>query len=274
MTSLPWQAKKNPDAIDLPVTGGAGRDNVVQGQGDDMSTLRLAIALSGALLTAPALAADLPRKAVPIVTPAVQGVNWGGLYIGVHGGFGAHDVAYPFSVPLIPLSGEPRFDVDGFFAGGQVGYNLVIAPGWLAGVEVDIAWSDINGSGRTTAGPLDLILSTDLRWFGTARGRIGRTWERALIYVTGGYAFGKTRSSANLVGVFAGSQDNNKSGWTVGGGLEYAFAANWSVKVEYLYIHLGTDNVATLPGVFTAAEEMNLHTAKIGLNWRFATGRI
>lgn len=94
-----------------------------------------------------------------------------------------------------------------------------------------------------------------------------------MIYVTGGYAFGKTRSSANLVGVFAGSQDNTKSGWTAGGGFEYAWTSNLSFKFEYLYVHLGTDNVATLPGVFTADEDMNLHTAKIGLNWRFVPVR-
>jgi outer membrane immunogenic protein len=242
-----------------------------QGQGDDMNTIRLAMALAGALLAAPASAADFPRKA-PILT--AETVNWGGFYVGIHAGFGTHEVAYPFSVPLIPLTGENRFDIDGAFGGGQVGYNMVIAPGWLVGVEVDIAWSDINGGTRTTVGPLDLITSTDLRWFGTARGRLARTFDRAMIYVTGGYAFGKSQASANLVGVFVGTQNHNKSGWTVGGGLEYAWTANLSFKAEYLYIHFGTDNVATLPGVFTADEEMNLHTAKIGLNWRFAPGRI
>lgn len=81
-----------------------------------------------------------------MLTPATETVVWGGFYVGIHAGFGAHEVAYPFSVPLIPLSGEHRFDVDGGFGGGQVGYNVVFAPGWLAGVEVDIAWSGIEGA--------------------------------------------------------------------------------------------------------------------------------
>jgi len=34
------------------------------------------------------------------------------------------------------------------------------------------------------------------------------------------------------------SNDNTNSGWLVGGGIEWAFAPNWSVKIEYDYLGL------------------------------------
>ena len=95
----------------------------------------------------------------------------------------------------------------------------------------------------------------------------------ALLYATGGWAYGRTTSSANatLTGVASASVsiDNNQSGWTVGGGLEYALNSWLTFKTEYLYIDLGTANLVsgTVAGVgYTLGEKTTVHTAKAGLN--------
>ena len=78
-------------------------------------------------------------------------------------------------------------------------------------------------------------------WLGTARGRIGYAWDRVMPYVTGGAAFGDIE--ANQLGL-AGVHDT-KVGWTVGGGVEAALAGNWTAKVEYLHVDLGSVNCNT-----------------------------
>jgi outer membrane immunogenic protein len=75
------------------------------------------------------------------------------------------------------------------------------------------------------------------------------------------------------VGVFSSTQNHNKSGWAAGAGIEYLLTSNATLKIEYLYLHLGSDNIGNLPRVFTINDEMNIHTVRAGLNWRFVTAR-
>ena len=80
------------------------------------------------------------------------------------------------------------------------------------------------------------IGSDDGGYFGTVRGRLGYAFDRTLIYITGGLAYGGL--NANPV---TGDATSN-AGWTIGGGLEYAFTNNWTVKLEGLYVNLEEDN--------------------------------
>ena len=155
-----------------------------------------------------ASAADLPMPAEPYVAPmaAEEPLNWTGIYVGVHGGFGGDRFEYPFdnNLPLAPLNvtGSADLTSSGWFAGGQAGFNWQMAPHWLVGIEGDIAWSDIKGelgANATLAGVLagsgSLKAGTEIEWFGTGRGRVGfLPLEDFLIYGTGGVAFGKTNS--------------------------------------------------------------------------------
>ena len=115
--------------------------------------------------------------------------------------------------------------------GGTIGYNVQLST-VVVGLEADIDWSNIKGS--TTVNCVSTC-ETSNGWLGTARGRIGYAFDRFLPYFTGGAAFGEVKGSVLGFGGFS----ETKVGWTVGGGLEYAFVDNWTVKLEYLYVDLG-----------------------------------
>lgn len=242
-----------------------------------------------------AQAADLPRKA-PIAAPIVAPMyNWTGFYVGVHAGYGWSDIdAATTFLPTPAAFGADNFtygyDADGFLAGGQIGFNYQIA-NWLLGIEADISWADINGG--ATVAPMTFLgaplagsfhtSSFDMNWFGTLRGRLGFTANQLLVYVTGGLAFADIDYAARTFfapGAFdyVGSGSSTEAGWTLGGGVEWAFAPNWSAKFEYLYYDLGDTTiiqnpVAPNPPFQVATNFDNAgHIVRIGLNYRFGWG--
>jgi outer membrane immunogenic protein len=240
-------------------------------------SLTLLAAAAIGLVSSAASAADLPRKA-PAYAPPPPPFSWTGFYIGINGGWGGDKVRYPFDDPAVPVSGEASLTSSGALGGGQIGYNYQFATNWVAGLEADIQWSNIKSEVAATAsfpgGGLSLNAGTELKWFGTVRGRLGYAWDRVLLYGTGGFAFGSDTTTLNASAggaAIAFSHDNDKSGWTAGAGLEYAITNNLSFKTEYLYIDFGTDNVTTsvlgLPA--SVDEHPTVHSVRAGLNWRF-----
>jgi len=164
----------------------------------------------------------------------------------------------------------------GFFGGGQAGFNWQAAPTWVLGVEGDFDAANIEGKANTSATLFSGSVGTTLDWFGTVRGRVGfLVTPSALFYGTGGWAYGRTTSSANAAGLglaATGSVGHEKNGWTAGGGLEYAFNQWLSFKTEYLFLDLGTDSLVngTVAGVpFSVSEKTTVHTVKAGINVRF-----
>jgi outer membrane immunogenic protein len=111
---------------------------------------------------------------------------------------------------------------------------------------------------------------------GSVTGRFGYTWGPALVYAKGGYAW---RDNSNIGASVAGTpaafttDGNHKDGYTVGAGLEYMFAPNWSAKAEYQYYNFGkttfTSGPADIVGVSSRNDE---HTVKVGVNYRFGWG--
>jgi outer membrane immunogenic protein len=155
--------------------------------------------------------------------------------------------------------------IDGFIGGGQIGYNWQFTNSWVFGLEADIQGVAANNGGTlvfsqaTVAGfpanPIDQNLSSRRRldYLGTVRGRVGFTITPTfLVYGTGGLAYGQTKSATSITQIVEsapnlpnhyssfGSFSNSRVGWTAGGGAEWLFAPNWSVKVEYLYYDLGS----------------------------------
>jgi outer membrane immunogenic protein len=178
-----------------------------------------------------------------------------------------------------------------FTAGGQAGYNFQINQ-FVLGAEADINW--FNDGVRTTGfnAPPNIINLTNtdsqsagLRWIGTLRGRLGWAADRALFYATGGLAYGKavassnaTSSLGNITDVFAGDASGVRTGYTVGGGLEYALINNVTIKAEYLYYNLGTATYEVAPAnVFAAGEGLHITAnqkfdgslVRFGLNYKF-----
>jgi outer membrane immunogenic protein len=214
--------------------------------------------ISLAALTGTAAAADLPPRMAPqpyYKAPAeVQVYNWTGFYIGINGGGG-------FGRSQWDSIGS-SFDVSGGLVGGTVGYNYQFGQA-VVGVEGDIDWADINGT-TNTACPFG-CKTTD-NWLSTVRGRLGYAADRFMPFITGGAAFGDIRASTPG---FAGAS-NTEAGWTVGAGLEFAIAGNWTAKAEYLYVDLGKFNCGISCGA--AATDNVSFTANIvraGVNYRF-----
>jgi outer membrane immunogenic protein len=218
---------------------------------------------AAAFLAAPAAAADMPVKAsrAPIVAPAIY--NWSGFYIGAHVGraWGTKDWV---GVGVGPLGSH---DIDGFIAGGQVGFNYQVGA-WVWGAEVDLSWADLDG------GHVDAVFAgnnrTEVKWLGTATGRVGHAWDHLLIYVKGGGAWAGDVYTVTAPGFFREARDTNW-GWTVGAGLEYGLAPNWSMKIEYNYLDFGTKRITFTSGgaSFDRDVDQRIHVVKYGINYRF-----
>ena len=117
-------------------------------------------------------------------------------------------------------------------------------------------------------------LSDKLEWFGTFRGRGGvLVTPSVLLYVTGGLAYGSLQTEVGLSGFTASgipvtavaSRSSDKFGWTVGGGIESMFYNNWSAKIEYLYMDLGSiSNSVVLPTAVRISSRRKRHQSRDG----------
>ena len=180
------------------------------------------------------MAARPYTKAPPIAAPIY---NWTGFYIGAHLGaaFGNDDT---FAGLVIGNNNDARF-----LGGMQGGADYQFAPNWVLGVEGQYSW--LGDSNRSAVFPVGgYVFNYDQRAIGSITGRLGYTWGPGMIYVKGGYAYSDNRETLLHAGVpvaFAFDK-NHRDGWTVGAGLEYMFAQNWSAKAEYQYYDFG--NVA------------------------------
>src|SRR5262249_18389081 len=161
------------------------------------------------------------------------------------------------------LNGNDSVGVTG---GGQFGYNWQMGT-FVLGFETDINGSSLKSSDVVTrplapplAGLFNHAVNEKLDWFGTARGPVGfLVAPQFLLYATGGLAYGHVNSNSlvnfTLAGdTYAGSLSDTRAGWTVGGGGEWAFSPNWSAKIEYLHIDLGTvsyTDICVTPAICT-----------------------
>lgn len=229
------------------------------------------IVLGAALLAAlagPALAADMPARPyakAPAYTAPALVYNWTGFYIGGHvGGAFAGDNGLQ--------SSDARF-----LGGVQAGADYQFAPNWVLGAEAQYSWLS-GGTNNNLIFPAGTVVNGRVAdQIGSVTGRIGYTWGPGLIYAKGGYAWrdGNTIGVANAAGVpqpFTTS-GNSKDGYTVGAGLEYLFAPNWSAKAEYQYYNFGNTTLTTAPVDAVGARFRNdEHSVKVGVNYRFGWG--
>jgi outer membrane immunogenic protein len=202
-----------------------------------------------------ASAADLPQQPYRAPVAVSPAFDWSGFYIGAMGGYGWSD-----SVTIGGIT-DSNPDFSGGFAGGTLGYNVQMGQ-IVLGVEADAAWSDINHTETIFfATAQDKLLS-----FGSVTARAGVAVNNVLIYGKGGYAWTDNQISASALGLTA-SEAHFHNGWTIGGGVEWAFAGPWSVKGEYMFArYLNETYLAALGGVTLAAD---VQTVKAGINYRF-----
>jgi outer membrane immunogenic protein len=200
-----------------------------------------------------ASAADLPARthAYTKAPPMVAAYNWTGFYVGVNAG-GAWSSADNFG------------DASGFVGGGQIGYNWqAVGSPLVLGIEADFQGTSLKNSGTVGA----LNGEAKVPAFGTVRARVGYAFDRVMVFATGGLAYSDTKGSLTGPG---GSVNDDKwsTGWTLGGGLEWAFAGPWSLKAEYLYVNARSVDL-TLAGTTVSTGDYNYNVARLGLNYRF-----
>lgn len=253
-------------------------------------------------LAGTASAADLPVAPVAYV-PAF---TWTGCYLGANGGWVGSDESYTSYAQASPIGfpAATQAATTNTYApksssgtvGGQFGCQFQ-AGSWVFGGEWDWNWSGLkedNVYTRVAGNPFNLpwtqITHKELDFFSTVRARIGLAWDRVLVYATGGLAYGGFDAYTHvdsLPGAVAGPEwvgayDENRFGWTVGGGIEWAFANNWTAKAEFLYLDFGSFDYRSprVLDVNPANDGQNWYTsvdakeyvARVGINYLFHTG--
>jgi outer membrane immunogenic protein len=222
-----------------------------------------------------ASAADMRVPYRPPAPPPPVYFSWTSCYIGGHlgGGWGEKTVSVPTLAPGVSVTG----DTSGFLGGGQVGCNLQFGSNWVIGIEGDGSGSDIRGDITQTVLGITGTAHAQTDWIASATGRLGWAWDRWLLYAKGGAAWAGDKYSA-FIPVFNEQLEasETRTGWTVGGGIEWAFWSNWSVKAEYDYYDFGTRTI-TLTGTFAGAPiqvpgvnvRQRISVGKFGINYRF-----
>jgi outer membrane immunogenic protein len=265
------------------------------------------IAVLLATASSGAFAADLTR--LPAVapmqqpTPVVPVWTWTGFYLGfnVGGNIGVDSGTSALSSP--PTSAEfpnnpflfsnVRRAFPGGIAGGQIGYNWQVAPSWVFGIEGDWQWSGDRSTSSVTGQNISLAVFTSsysdeerINSIATARARFGWTRDSFLWYVTGGGAWADIKNDYTITSTLpaltfpspsGANFSTTKSGWTVGGGVETHLGGNWTAKLEYLFVDLGTvDHTFTTPvtaagtfGIFDSTHSVQDHIIRIGVNYKF-----
>ncbi|MDP3075293.1 outer membrane protein [Bradyrhizobium sp.] len=208
--------------------------------------------------------------------------NWTGFYLG--GNFGSATARNETSLAVLGTNERFTLAPEGKIGGVQAGYNWQAA-NWVFGVEADIQGSTQKDNKTCVANCQGLNGSyanydARLPWFGTVRGRLGYSAGPALLYATGGYAYGSIKTnidSAFLNGPVTSRFSENKGGWTIGAGIETPatlfsfFGPNWTSKSEYLYVDLGSTSgiIADPGGPAISTTKVTQHIFRSGLNYHF-----
>jgi outer membrane immunogenic protein len=232
---------------------------------------------------APASAADLaPRPYTKAPPPMVAIYDWSGFYIGANGGGGWSHKCWDvtnFRVPVTPFR-EGCHDATGGVVGGQIGYRWQSA-GWVFGLEAQGDWADLKGSNVSLFIPA-WTNNSKIEALGLFTGQVGYAWNNVLWYVKGGAAVtdDKYNGTVTTTGALFDSASETRWGGVVGTGLEFGFAPNWSVAVEYDHLFMGNRAItATSAGVLAGIpagsvfrtdsirQDVDMVTARI--NFRF-----
>jgi len=228
-------------------------------------------------MAAPASAADLaarPYTKAPVAVAAVY--NWSGFYIGLNGGGGSShkcwDLTSVTGVAVVPSVSEGCHNATGGVGGGQIGYRWMSGP-VLFGLEGQGDWASLRGSSLSSPAAFGAALTNQSKIdaFGLFTGQVGYAWNNVLWYLKGGGAVTHDRYDGFVTGAgFAfDSASETRWGGTVGTGLEFGFAPNWSVAVEYDHLFMGNRTLS-----FNAFGLVNTRTDSIKQDIDIGTVRV
>lgn len=237
----------------------------------------------------PAVAADTANAAPPMPAPSTM---WSGFYVGANLGVLSQQSQLDSFLPNVGGAANYCFTANcsfndtqtatGILGGVQFGYNFLSGQ-MLYGLEVDFGLSSAKDTVRspTTASGYTYNSETGIEAFGTVRGKLGYMFTPStVIYGTGGLAFAKTRDAVQHINTFTGAayswaKADWRTGWTLGGGIEFALSPNLSVRGEALYYDLGHEDLVTIGNEFGGTEAAGVHDhmngviARIGINYFF-----
>ena len=274
-----------------------------------MSKKLRALSAASMLLAGAAAAADLPRRSMAPAPVYVPAFTWTGFYLGVSGGgsYSDSDIATigtaPGNIAAVAANARPQsvsIDSNGFLIGGTLGYNVQYGS-FVFGVEGDISYTDNDEStvqsnpitfGANAPGTLRNTFRQEMEYLARIRGRVGVAFDRVMVYGTGGAAFASINSTADFSSPglgptqFFGSRDETVSGYTIGGGVEWAVPTSVGLfgssavtfKAEYLYYELDESSVTVAPassgvpggvGSYISSFENEGHIFRGGINVKF-----
>ncbi len=224
--------------------------------------------------------------APPVASP------FAGFYLGVDAGAG-WNTGKTSTVPtqeLYDYSDGTVADLatgtrSGFLGGIYTGYNMLVSPMVVLGVEADVNFGRLSA----TKSDFDAVtqgesyytysLNNTVDWSGSLRVRAGLTQQNWLLYVTGGLAIADISSSGyiadggDLPFYAEASSHQLRAGWTVGLGAEYAVTPNWLIRAEYLYADYGRSEVGAIstgdPLTFTLRTAASVSNVRVGAAYKF-----
>jgi outer membrane immunogenic protein len=226
-------------------------------------------------IAAPALAADLPAQTyskAPVMIPAVY--DWSGSYLGINGGWGSENRCFDLvSAAGTFIAADGCHNTSGGVAGGQMGYRLQTGS-WVYGLEFQGDWANLSGSNVSILNP-PTVNRSRMDAFGLFTGQVGYSWNTALLYLKGGAAVVADRNDILAGGVVvATSSGDNRWGGTVGAGVEFSFAPNWSAALEYDHLFIANNNTTftnLTTGVTVSTDRIrgdaDLVTVRVNYRW-------
>jgi len=217
--------------------------------------------ISGAAAAEPAV--KLPVKALK-TTPEQTVFDWSGIYIGAHSGFGRGNSRALLTDPAPVVANS---DFGGMIGGVQAGYNRQLSSGLVVGIEGDISFPNalISNSIVSSLATANTSVIEQTDYMAAIRARLGYASGHWLLYATGGLAFAGERF-LNMPAI--GNNEkilNTRLGWAAGAGAEYAFAPDWSLRLEYLYSRFEDADIRFASGT-RLASTLDFGSLRVGLN--------
>lgn len=234
---------------------------------------KILVSVAFAAWAGQACAADLPSAKAPPPPPVFTAVpvafSWTGFYAGIEGGASFMNARGDLNANGVPAAYGKNATAG--MLGGMVGYNQQLGSVVL-GVEAN---GDAILGGKHTATATDALgnpyaVTATHSYDADLRGRLGFAIDRALLFATGGVAFGNVNMGYAGPALPGGATFNSdRVGWTVGGGMEYAFTNNVIGRAEYRYTDLGSASHVNAATGVSDKTRFDSNAALLGLMYKF-----
>ena len=183
--------------------------------------------------------------------------SWSGAYVGGQIGYGWGKST---------LEDLGNIKPDGFLGGVYAGYNFDLGNSFVLGVDGDITYNGLKERRFYTEDDDEFSMESRLRWSGAIRARAGVAVDRFMPYVAGGVAFGQVKNSGwGDNGHFSDSK--TMTGWTIGGGVDYAATDNVILRFEYRYTDYGKKDFGF--GGDPLEDKFKTHDIRLGVAYKF-----